>query len=68
MQPRLGENSAERIDVVPNHSAPEESTLHNGRASPHEWIIEKVSRMCEGLDEEPGELRLEARTVRNFME
>ena len=66
--PRPGQEDTERIDIAAIWQTAQQSRLNNGRASPHEWIINDLAGCREPLDEEAGQLRFETGAIRNLLQ
>src|SRR5688572_14412706 len=68
MEPRLAEDSAERVDVAPVRAPGHQCRFHQRRSTSHERVVHDVVRLCEPIDEEAGKLWLEAGAVRNLVQ
>ena len=67
-QPRFAEHGAERIDIAAKGPSAHQCRLDQGRAAPHEGVVDDVSSLGQALDKEARQLRLEAGPVRHLMQ
>ncbi len=62
-----GERNRQRIDIVSIGATSHERDLRGCRSAPHEWIMDNIACLRQSFDEEPGQLRLEAGSIRNLV-
>ena len=63
-----GQQDRERVDIVAGGSAPHQRGLHGRRAPTHERIVHGLARLGQAVDEELGELRLEAGPITDLVQ
>jgi len=68
VEARPQEDTGQGVHVVPEGHTAMEGRLQQRRASSHEGVVDDIARLGPALDEEPGQLRLEARPVGDLVE
>lgn len=68
VEARFRERAAEWICIISDYVPTQESGLHNSRSASHERIVDDIARLCQAIDEEPRQLRLETGSVRDLVQ